>query len=62
MIEVLVETTPDLLPHTYYVNKMSGKLMAFLSVDDKYTVYEKPLSFSKRYRTFKKIDEMSKLF
>ena len=61
MIEVLKETTPELLPHTYYVNKKSGKLIAFHPVDGELKVYDIPKSFSKRYRKFEKIDEITEL-
>jgi len=61
VIEVLKETTPELLPHTYYVNKKSGKLIAFQPVDGELKVYDIPKSFSKRYRKFEKIDEIDEL-
>jgi hypothetical protein len=61
MIEVLRETTADLLPHVYYVNKKSGKLVAFQPVDGEIKVYGKPLSFSKRFRKFEKMEEIEKI-
>ena len=65
-IEVLKETTGTVgdftyEPHTYYVNKKSGKLVAFQPVGGQVQVYEKAKAFSKRYRKFEKIDEIAKL-
>ena len=61
MIDVLRETTADLLPHVYYVNKKSGKLVAFQPVDGEVKVYSKPLSFSKRFRKFEKMKEIEQI-
>ena len=61
MIEVLRETTPELLPHTYYVNKKSGKLVAFHPVEGELNVYDIPKSFSKRYRKFEKLGEVTEV-
>lgn len=53
--EVLIETTPDLLPHKYYLNK-AGKLIAFCKAGEaQIKVFDKPLSFSKSHRTFQKV-------
>ena len=61
MIEVLRETTPELLPHVYYVNKKSGKLVAFQPVDGQVKIYDAAKSFSKRFRKFEKISEIEKI-
>ena len=62
MIEVLRETTKDLLPHTYYVNKKSGKLVAFQGMDEKdVKVFTKPLTFGKRYRKFEVLREIEEI-
>lgn len=61
MIEVLRETTPELLPNIYYVNKKSGKLVAFQPVDGEIKVFDEPKSFSKRYRKFEKLGEVTEL-
>ena len=62
MIQVLKETTKDLLPHTYYVNKKSGKLVAFQGMDEKdVKVFTKPLTFGKRYRKFELLGESNQL-
>lgn len=58
MIEVLKETTKDLLPHTYYVNKKSGKLVAFMPVGGELKVFGVPKSFGKRFRKFELIGEV----
>jgi hypothetical protein len=58
MIEVLKETTPELHPHVYYVNKKSGKLVAFQPVDGQVKIFDVPKSFGKRYRKFEKIGEV----
>lgn len=53
--EILVETTPELLPHTYYLND-AGKLAAFKRAgEDEIKVFTKPLMFDKKRRTFKKV-------
>lgn len=57
MIEVLKETTPELLPHTYYVR--GDKLVAFKPVDGELKVFAIPKSFSKRHRKFQKIDTVN---
>ena len=61
MIEVLKETTPELLPHVYYVNKKSGKLVAFQPVDGQVKVYEAAKAFSKRFRKFEKMGEVTEV-
>ena len=62
MIEVLIETTEDLLPHTYYVDKKSGKLVAFQGMDEKdVKVFTKPLTFGKRYRKFEVLREIEEI-
>ena len=61
MIEVLRETTPELLPHVYYVDKNSGKLIAFQPVDGQVKIYNAPKSFSKRYRKFKTMGEVTEI-
>ena len=61
MIEVLRETTKDLLPHTYYVHKKSGKLVAFQAVNDVVKIFDNPKSFSKRFRKFEKMGEITEL-
>ena len=53
--EVLVETTPELLPHTYYLGT-DGKLVAFKRAGEQdITYYTRPLKFSKSKRKFKKV-------
>ena len=61
MIEVLRETTPELLPHIYYVNTKSGKLVAFQPVDGQVKIFDVAKSFSKRYRKFEKMGEVTEL-
>ena len=60
MIEVLKETTPELQPAIYYVNKKSGKLVAFSPASDynRVDIYEKAKSFSKKFRKFEKLAEV----
>lgn len=58
MIEVLRETTPELQPHTYYVNVKSGKLVAFMPIGGELKVFDVPKSFGKRFRKFQKIGEV----
>lgn len=54
--ECLLETTSDLLPHTYYIDD-NGKIVAFKRAgQEEIKVFSKPLSFSKRYRKFKKLN------
>lgn len=53
--EILVETTPELLPHTYYLNS-DGKLVAFKKDgEDEIKIFSKPLMFDKKRRKFKKV-------
>jgi len=60
MIEVLKEITPELQPHTYYVE--GDKLIAFHPVDGERIVYSRPLKhFSKRYRKFEKLGKVESL-
>ena len=62
MIQVLKETTKDLLPHIYYVHKKSGKLVAFQGMDEKdVKVFTKPLTFGKRYRKFEVLGEIEEI-
>ena len=61
MIEVLRETTPELHPHVYYVNKKSGKLVAFQPENGQVQIYEVAKSFSKRFRKFEKMGEVSEI-
>ena len=62
MIEVLRETTKDLLPHVYYVDKKSGKLVAFQGIDEKdVKVFTKPLTFGKKYRKFEVLEEIEEI-
>ena len=60
MIEVLKEITPELQPHTYYVQ--GDKLVAFTPVDGERVVYSTPLKhFSKRFRKFEKLGKVETL-
>jgi len=53
--EILVETTPELLPHTYYLNS-DGKLVAFKRAgEEEIKIFGKPLLFDKKLRKFKKV-------
>jgi hypothetical protein len=54
-IDILEETTPGFPKNVYYVR--GDKLIAYYPEGDKdaFRIYETPLSFSKRYRTFKTI-------
>ena len=66
MIEVLKEVTGTVgdftyQPHVYYVNKKSGKLVAFQPVGGQVQIYEKAKAFSKRYRKFEKLGEVAEL-
>ena len=61
MIEVLRETTPELHPHVYYVNKKSGKLVAFQPVNGQVKIFDKAKPFSKRFRKFEKMGEVTRL-
>ncbi len=60
MIEILRETTKELHPHDYYINKKSGKMVAFNRAPEynSLEVFEKPHSFSRRYRKFEKRGEV----
>ena len=58
---LLRETTKDLLPHVYYVNKKSGKLVAFQPVDGQVKIFTKPLTFGKRYRKFEVLREIEEI-
>ena len=51
-IEILRETTKGFPQNVYYVR--GDKLVAFYPEGDKdaFKIYETPMSFSKRYRTF----------
>jgi len=63
MIEILRETTKELLPHDYYINKKSGKMVAFNTAPEynSLKVFEKPRSFCKRYRKFEKQGEVESM-
>lgn len=61
MIEVLRETTPELHPHVYFVNKKSGKLVAFQPVNGQVKIYKNAKAFSKRFRKFEKMGEVTKV-
>jgi hypothetical protein len=63
MIEILRETTKDLHPHDYYINKKSGKMVAFNSAPEynSLKVFENPRSFCKRYRKFEKQGEVESM-
>lgn len=61
MIEVLRETTKDLLPHTYYVHKKSGKMVAFQPIDGQVKIFDVAKSFSKRFRKFETMGEITEL-
>lgn len=67
MIEMLRETTGAVgnfayPPHVYYLNKRSGRMVAFHPVNGELKIYEgKGYSFSKRYRTFEKLGEVEEL-
>jgi len=54
-IETLLETTEDLLPHTYLVDKSKGKMYAYRREDGVINVFSKPLTFGTKYRKFKKV-------
>ena len=56
MIESLLETTSGLQPHTYLVDTSKDKILAYRrAADGHIDVFSKPMSFSKRYRKFKKV-------
>lgn len=55
MLECLLETTSDLRHHTYLHCKESGMIFAYRMDTGSIKVFTKPMSFSKRYRTFKKV-------
>jgi len=68
MIEVIKETTGlvgdfNYQPHLYYVEKKTGKLVAFKAAPEYNTLktFTKPLKFDKRRRTFKTIEVMESL-
>lgn len=56
-IEILKEVTEGFKQNHYYVTKNRTKLVAFYPEDDKdaFVIYEKPMSFSTRYRKFEVI-------
>jgi hypothetical protein len=51
----LQETTSDLRPHTYLVDEDKGKMLAYRKDSGEIDVFSKPMTFSKRYRKFKKV-------
>lgn len=68
MIEVFKETTGQVgdftyQPHHYYVEKKTGKLVAFKAAPDYDNLVEfsKPLKFDKRRRTFETIAKVNEL-
>ena len=67
MIEVLRETTGTVgdftyPPHVYYINKKSGRLVAFRPVGGKFIAYDgRGYSFSKSFRKFEKMGEVTEL-
>ena len=68
MIEIFIEKTGKVgefiyQEHKYFLDKKTGKLVAFQPAPE-YTevkVFEKPLTFSKRFRKLKKIGEVENL-
>lgn len=66
MIEVLREKTGTVdgftyQEHVYYVNKNSGKLVAFQPVGGQVKIFEKAKAFSKSRRKFEKLGEVESL-
>ena len=68
MIEVLKETTGQVgdftyQPHHYFVEKKTGKLVAFKAAPDydNLVKFSKPLKFDKRRRTFETIAKVDTL-
>jgi hypothetical protein len=53
-LETLLEQTVGLRCHTYLVTA-GGKAVAYRRDSGEIDVFSKPLSFSKRYRKFKKV-------
>jgi len=65
MLEVLKETTGEdkgwtYQPHIYYVDKKTGKLVAFAAAPNYTQIdrYSKPKKFDKRLRKFEKLGEV----
>ena len=54
-LECLLETTEDLLPHTYLVDSDAGKMLAYRKSTGEVQVFSKPMSFGKKYRKFRKV-------
>jgi len=54
-LQCLTETTEDLQPHTYLVDADKGKMYAYRRAAGGIDVFSKPMTFSKRYRKFKKV-------
>ena len=52
-MKCLQETTKDLRSHTYLVDK--DKMVAYRKDTGEVEVFSKPMSFGKRYRTFKEV-------
>ena len=52
-MDCLLETTEDLLPHTYLIK--GDKMLAYRKSSGEIDVFSKPLSFGKKYRKFKKV-------
>ena len=55
-VQVLEETTKWKYPNHIYVLNSSGKMLGYHSVQHGWQVFNRPLLFEKRYRSFKKID------
>jgi len=54
-MDCLLETTEDLLPHTYLVDEKRGKMLAYRKSTGEIDVFSKPMTFGKKYRKFKKV-------
>lgn len=68
MLEVLKETTGEdkgwtYQPHIYYVDKKTGKLVAFAAAPNYTQIdrYNKPKKFDKRLRKFEKLGEVESI-
>lgn len=53
--EVLLETTSDLPKHTYYIDDTDRMAGYKKEGTEEVVWFSKPMSFSKKYRKFKKI-------
>jgi len=54
-METLKEQTVGLRAHTYLVDLKRGKMMAYRRDSGEIQVFTQPMTFSKRYRKFKKV-------